>query len=191
MGPDRKEPAGVVSERGWRGRLIPVPRQGGEPAFLTIRAGGPFSWFSVTGVIDTPELSSQDAKIGLSTHGSKALPFIVPAEFTHVLVKRSGSGSSGLARWYLDTLPQDRIGALASTGETRGTGPALLRWEGPRRAFAFTLNGPENWSWIQVTDRRGRPVAAEREGDLRGRITLSAPGHVMVRSDGPWSLRSL
>ncbi|MFF2720116.1 hypothetical protein [Streptomyces sp. NPDC058011] len=123
MGPERKEPAGVVSERGWRGRLIPIPRQGGEPAFLTIRAGGPFSWFSVTGVIDTPELSSQDAAIGLSTYGSKALPFIVPAEFTHVLVKRSGSGSSGLARWYLDTLPQDRIGALASTGETRARGP--------------------------------------------------------------------
>ncbi|MFI8875739.1 hypothetical protein [Streptomyces sp. NPDC055243] len=166
---------------------MPVPHPAKEPAFLTIRSGGPFSWFSVTGAIDTPELHSRDAQVGLSTYGSKPLPFIVPAEYTHVEVRRN---SGGVARWYLDTLPQTQIGSLAFTGETAGTGPTLLRWSGPRRTFTYTLDGNENHSGLMVSDAQCRYMSADREGTLRGRLTMPAAGYVMVRSDGPWALRS-
>ncbi|MFI9019168.1 hypothetical protein ACIGZI_34600 [Streptomyces griseus] len=143
-------------------------------------------------MIDTPELHSCNAQVGLSTYGSKPLPFIIPAEYTHVLVKRSGGmNHSGIARWYLDTLPPDEIGTLAFSGETRGTGPTLLRWVGPRPTFAFTLDGNENWSGLMVTDARGRYMSADLEGNLRGRLTLPVTGYAMVRSSGPWSLRSV
>jgi hypothetical protein len=89
----------------------------------------------------------------------------------------------------LRTLPEEEIGVLDFSGETRGTGHTLLRWAGPRRTFAFTLEGNENWTHLVCMDTRGQPMSAEREGDLRGRITLPVPGFVMVRSAGPWVLR--
>ncbi|MFH8561406.1 hypothetical protein [Streptomyces sp. NPDC017988] len=176
-----------VSERGWRGRLVPVPRPAGEPAFLTLRSGGPFSYFSATGAIETRDLSARDASIGISTFGSEPHPFILPAEYTHVLVTRPGA--SGVARWYLRTLPEEEIGVLALSGETRGTGPTLLRWAGPCRTFAFTLEGNENWTHLVCMDTGGRPMPAKQEGGLRRRITLPVPGFVMVRSAGPWVLQ--
>ncbi|MGW7089784.1 hypothetical protein ACWGH2_40720 [Streptomyces sp. NPDC054871] len=42
-----------------------------------------------------------------------------------------------------------------------------------------------------MSDTQGRHMSAEREGNLRGRLTMPAAGHVMVRSDGPWALRSV
>jgi hypothetical protein len=180
-----------IRERGWRSRLVRIPRAGGTPAVLQLRSGGIATHFSAHGAVETAEVSSRDGVAYVrSTWNRLWHPFVMEPKDTHLHVVRGGGDSGGIARWYLRSVPLEDLRELAPV--TLGRRNEVLIWSGGRRTFSFTFSDKEEYRCgLFFSDPKGNIVQVDHEGTFRGRITLPGRGFLTVRSLKDWTLKQI